>query len=97
MDASGRRCDAAWHHSGTDVVKLEQVTLTAEAARFAEAQVVAGRFRTIDEALNAAMEALQQQMELEAVHAALDDGEASGLADDGVFARIRSRLGLPQP
>jgi hypothetical protein len=43
----------------------------------------------------AALEALLEQTQLDSLHAALDEGEASGLADDGVFARVRTRLQLP--
>ena len=43
--------------------KLDHVTLTDEAARFAAAQVAAGRFRSIDDVLAAGVEALQQRDE----------------------------------
>jgi hypothetical protein len=31
---------------------------------------------------------------LAALRAAIDDGDASGLAEDGSFARVRARLGI---
>jgi putative addiction module CopG family antidote len=64
------------------VVKLDQITLSDEAARFAEAQIAAGRFRTMDESISAAMKALQEQAEreqewLEEARAAVDRGRAA--------------------
>jgi putative addiction module CopG family antidote len=70
------------------MVKLENITLTDEAARFAKAQIAAGRFRTMDEALTAGMQALQEQAEREA--AWLE--EAGATVDAGREAYAQGRF-----
>lgn len=69
-------------------------------ARFAEAQVAAGRFARVEDVLEAGLVALQRRQErheakIAALDAALEEGERSGVAEDGVFDRVRARLGLP--
>ena len=38
---------------------------------------------------------LDESPEISALRAAIDEGLASGIADDGVFARVRKLAGLP--
>lgn len=64
------------------MTKLDHVTLSDEAARFAVAQVAAGRFRSIDDVLAAGVEALQERDEreeawLETARDAVDRGRAA--------------------
>jgi putative addiction module CopG family antidote len=65
----------------------------------AAAQVAAGRFASVDDALRAGMRALDRQQreaaELDALRAAIDEGDNSPDAPDGVFERVRARAGLP--
>ena len=75
--------------------------LPDDVVRFAQAQVATGRFATVDEVLRAVgIEALEQargtdlDRKLAALDAALEEGERSGIAEDGVFARVRRRVGL---
>ena len=68
-------------------------------ARFAEAEVAAGRFTSIDNVIEAGVETLRKRQErydakVKALDAALEEGERSGLAEDGVFDRVRERHGL---
>ena len=68
-------------------------------ARFAEAEVAAGRFASVDAVLEAGVETLRKRQErydakVKALDAALEEGERSGLAEDGVFDRVRARHGL---
>jgi predicted transcriptional regulator len=39
--------------------------------------------------------ALEREEQLAALRAAIDEGDASGIAEDGVFDRVRERAGLP--
>jgi len=78
------------------------IDLPEDVARFAEAEVAAGRFASVDEVIRAAgVEALHQARrgdldeKLAALDAALEEGERSGVAEDGVFDRVRQRAGLP--
>jgi putative addiction module CopG family antidote len=68
-------------------------------ARFAEAQVAAGRFSSVEDVLRAGKTALEHQQREEqkvaTLRAALADGDASPDAEAGVFDRIRAKYGLP--
>lgn len=64
------------------MTKLDHVTLSDEIARFAVAQVAAGRFQSIDDVLAAGVEALQERDEheeawLETARDAVDRGRAA--------------------
>jgi antitoxin ParD1/3/4 len=80
--------------------RITSADLPPDLARFAEAQVAAGRFASVQDVCEAGIEALRRRQErreakLAALDAALEEGERSGLAEDGVFERVRARLGLP--
>lgn len=62
--------------------------LPDEAACFAEAQSSPGRPASVD-----AIEE-RDRAKLVALRAAIDEGEASGLAEEGSFARVRARVGI---
>ncbi|MGC4089453.1 MAG: hypothetical protein QM756_16500 [Polyangiaceae bacterium] len=64
------------------MTKLHEVMLSDDAARFAAAEVAAGRFVSMDEALTAGVEALRSREELQAawvelVRARVRDGRAA--------------------
>jgi predicted transcriptional regulator len=40
-------------------------------------------------------EALEREEQLAALRSAIDEGDASGIAEDGIFDRVRERAGLP--
>lgn len=58
------------------------VTLKEPLATFAEEQVAAGRYASVGDVVNAGLELLERrQSELDAVRAALEEGERSGPAE----------------
>lgn len=78
------------------------VNLTDELDRFVLAEVATGRYENASEVIRAALRVLERkeqcyQAKLVALRAAIDDGDGSGIAEEGVFARVRENLGLPQP
>jgi antitoxin ParD1/3/4 len=69
-------------------------------ARFAEAEVAAGRFTSVDNVIEAGVETLRKRQErydakVKALDAALDEGERSGIFEGDAFASVRAELGLP--
>jgi antitoxin ParD1/3/4 len=79
---------------------IEAADLPEDIARMAEAQVAAGRFASVEDVVRAGVEAVErrsqrQQQKLEALRAALEEGERSGIAEDssleGVLVDFRSR------
>jgi antitoxin ParD1/3/4 len=76
--------------------RLTPADLPEEAARFVEVQIAAGRFADVESFIAAGMVALKERDEAKraALRAAIDEGEASGVAEGDPFARVRSRLGL---
>lgn len=77
------------------------VNLTDELDHFVATKVASGRYENASEVVRASLRALEREereyeARLAALHAALSEGERSGLADDGVFDRVRSRLGVPR-
>lgn len=75
---------------------LTPADLPEEAANFARKQIAAGHFADVSTLITAAMRALQErdQAKVAALQAAIDEGEASGIAEGDSFARVRDRLGL---
>ena len=76
------------------------VNLTDEFDRFVLEKVESGRYENASEVVRAALRTLereeqQYEAKLAALRAAIDDGDASGLAEGNVFARVRERLNLP--
>ncbi len=73
------------------------VNLTDELERLVQAKVKSGRYENASEVMRAALRALERedeehQAKLSALRAAIDEGDASGVADDNVFARVREKL-----
>lgn len=78
------------------------VSLTEELDRFVTSKVASGRYENASEVVRASLRALEREereyeARLEALHAALAEGEASGVSEDGVFDRVRARLGVSRP
>src|SRR6202165_2428942 len=74
--------------------------LTDELDRFVLAKVKSGRYENASEVVRAALRTLereeqQYEAKLTALRAAVEEGDASGIAEDGVFARVRETLDLP--
>ena len=78
------------------------VNLTDELDRFVLEKVESGRYENASEVVRAALRTLereeqQYEAKLAALRAAVDEGDASGVAEGNVFTRVRERLNLPRP
>ena len=76
------------------------VNLTAELDRFVANKIKSGRYENASEVVRAGLRTLereerQYEMKLAALQAAIDEGDASGIAEDNVFGRVRKALKLP--
>ena len=76
------------------------VNLTDELDRFVLKKVKSGRFENASEVVRAALRTLereeqQYEAKLLALRAAIDEGDASGVAEGDVFARVRKTLKHP--
>jgi antitoxin ParD1/3/4 len=77
------------------------VNLTGELDRFVAKKVKTGRFENASEVVRAGLRSLereeqQHEAKIAALRAAIDEGDASGIADGNVFARVRKKLKLPK-
>jgi putative addiction module CopG family antidote len=77
----------------------QSIKLSAELENFAAPFVESGRYANTSEVLHAAMDALlRAEVDEEAYDracvAAAEEGEASGLAEGDVMARLREEFGL---
>jgi antitoxin ParD1/3/4 len=77
------------------------VNLTEEMDRFVSAKIESGRYESASEVVRAALRTLEREelefeAKLAALRGAIDEGEASGLAGGGVFARVRRRAAAAQ-
>lgn len=69
------------------------LNLPDDVARMAAAQVTAGRFPNVEAVVRAGVRAIERdQDKLEAVRAALIEGEESGIAEPGSFDRARTLI-----
>jgi antitoxin ParD1/3/4 len=76
------------------------VNLTKELDRFVLSKVESGRYENASEVVRTALRNLereeqQYEAKLAALRAAIDDGDASGVAEGDVFASVREALNLP--
>lgn len=74
------------------------VNLTHELDRFVATKVASGRYENASEVVRTALRTLEREerlyeAKLVALRAAIDEGDASGLARGDVFARVRRKLG----
>lgn len=77
------------------------VNLTAELDRFVVKKVQSGRYENASEVVRAALRSLereerQYEAKLVALRRAIDEGDASGIAEGDVFARVREKLRVGQ-
>ena len=77
------------------------VNLTHQLDRFVLKKVKSGRYENASEVVRAALRTLeredqQYQAKLAVLRTAIDQGDASGLAQGNVFARVRESLHLPR-
>jgi len=77
------------------------VNLTPELDRFVSTKVEAGLYANASEVMRSALRLLERderenEAKMAALRAAIDVGMASGIAEPGVFSRIREKHGLPQ-
>ncbi|MGO9647524.1 conserved hypothetical protein [Candidatus Sulfotelmatobacter sp. SbA7] len=75
------------------------VNLTTELDRFVLKKVKSGRYENASEVVRAALRTLereeqQYEAKLVALRAAIDEGDASGVAKGDAFARVRETLKL---
>lgn len=75
------------------------VNLTNELDRFVREKVESGRYENASEVVRAALRTLereeqQYQAKLVALRTAIDEGDASGVAEGNVFGRVRDTLNL---
>jgi antitoxin ParD1/3/4 len=76
------------------------VNLTDELDHFVLKKVKSGRFENASEVVRAALRTLEREEQrfeakLAALRSAIDDGDASGVAEGDVFSRVRRKLKLP--
>jgi antitoxin ParD1/3/4 len=76
------------------------VNLSTELERFVLEKVESGRYENASEVVRAALRALEREerlyeAKLAALRAAIDEGDASGIAAGNVFRRVRKALRLP--
>lgn len=76
------------------------VNLTDELDRFVLEKVESGRYENASEVVRAALRTLereeqQYEAKLAALRTAIDEGDASGVAEGDAFARVRETLNLP--
>jgi antitoxin ParD1/3/4 len=77
------------------------VNLTEELDRFVLAKVESGQYENASEVVRAALRTLDRedkryQAKLDALRGAVDAGDSSGIAEDGMFERVRGKLFLPK-
>ena len=77
------------------------VNLTEELDRFVAKKVKTGRYENASEVVRAALRTLEREEQeneakLAVLRAAIDEGDASGIAEDGVFERVLETLKLPK-
>jgi antitoxin ParD1/3/4 len=92
---------------GTDIrwkrrpaMPTRNVNLTNELDRFVLTKVESGRYENASEVVRAALRTLereeqQYEAKLAGLRAAIDEGDASGIAGGDPFARVREALHLP--
>lgn len=76
------------------------INLTDELDRFVATKVKSGRYENASEVVRAGLRNLereerQYELKLAALRAAIDEGDASGVAKGDVLRRVRKNLKLP--
>jgi antitoxin ParD1/3/4 len=102
----GNLCQPCYHDLEAELLEdphampTRNVNLTAELNRFVATKVKSGRYENASEVVRAGLRTLereerQYEAKLAALRAAIDEGDASGIAKDNVFGRVRKTLKLP--
>lgn len=78
------------------------VNLTDKLDHFVLKKVKSGRYENASEVVRAALRTLEREdqqydAKLAALRSAIDEGDASGIAEGNVFERVRKKLKLPKP
>jgi antitoxin ParD1/3/4 len=73
------------------------INLTPEMDQFVDSKIQSGQYANASEVLRAGLRALEEderedQAKLEGLRAAVQAGEDSGIAEDGVFDRLLERI-----
>ena len=76
------------------------VELTDELDRFVSTKIESGRYENASEVIGAALRTLERdereyEAKLAILRAAVEEGDASGIASGGVLSRVRRALNLP--
>ena len=76
------------------------MNLTRELDRFVATKVKSGRYENASEVVRAGLRTLEREereweAKLTALRAAIDEGDASGIAEGNVFSRVRKNLKIP--
>src|ERR1700734_257847 len=84
----------------TATMPTRNVNLTNELDRFVAKKVKTGRYENASEVVRAGLRNLEREEQeyeakLAALRAAIDEGDASGVAEGDVFARVRRSIKLP--
>ena len=84
----------------SDAMPTRNVNLTAELDDFVLSKVESGRYENASEVIRAALRTLEREekryeAKLATLRAAIDSGDASGVARGDVFVRVRAKLKLP--
>jgi len=82
-----------------DLMPTRNVNLTPELETFILTRVESGRFENASEVVRAALRTLEREervfeAKLAALRAAIDEGDASGVAEGDVFGQVRETLNL---
>jgi len=83
------------------IMPTRNVNLTDELDRFVLKNVESGRYENASEVIRAALRSLEREdreyeAKLVALRTAIDEGDASGVAEGDPFARVRETLKLRQ-
>ena len=78
------------------------ISLTKQLDRFVAKKIASGRYENASEVVRAGLRTLEREeleydAKLAALRAAIEEGDASGVAPGDVVARIRKDLKLPKP
>jgi len=77
------------------------VSLTKELDQFVASRVEGGKYANASEVMRTALRMMEREErefeeKMAALKVAIEEGIASGVAEEGVFERIREKYGVPQ-
>jgi len=77
------------------------ISLTKQLDRFVAKKIASGRYENASEVVRAGLRTLEREeleydAKLDALRAAIDEGDSSGIAPGDVLARVRKNLKLPK-